>query len=203
MELVGGDEIQAVGERGGEELDVLVFLWLRDAVFEVLREEDLHPLTEKAGAGEVLGEDGPAFGADAGLFDHLAFGGGERALVGLDAAGGKLEQELAGGVAVLADEDDGGVFGAGAEFAVPGIVDRQDDNRSVVADDVFLAGFGVAGLDEGVGVNGEDVALVGEFGVEELGFAGVAALAGGRGRVALLRWLRGALRRWRVRPRRC
>ena len=170
-----------MGERGGDELDVLVFFGFGDAVFEVLGEEDLHPLAEEAGAGEVLGEDGPALGADAGLFDHLAFGCGERAFVGLDAAGGEFEQELAGGVAVLADEDDGGVFGAGAELAILGCVDRQDDDGAVVADDIFFASFGVAGLDEGIGVDGEDMALVGQFGADQLGFSGFAGLAGERG----------------------
>ena len=78
---------------------------------DVAGEVDLHPFAEEAGAGEVFGEEGPAFGAVAGLFDHLALGGGEGGFAGLDAAGGEFEEELAGGVAVLADEDDVGVGG--------------------------------------------------------------------------------------------
>ncbi len=178
MEPVGGDEIEAVRERGGDELDVFVVLGGGDAVLEVLGEEDLHPLAEEARAGEVAGEAGPAPGADSGFFDHLAPGGGEWALVGLDTAGGELEEELASGVAVLADEDDGGIFGAGAELAIAAVINGEDDDGAVVADDVFLAGDGVAGLDEGVGVDGEDLALVGEFGADELGLAGGAGFGG-------------------------
>ncbi len=83
----------------------------RFAVADVAGEVDLHPFAEEAGAGEVFGEEGPAFGAVAGLFDHLALGGGEGGFAGLDAAGGELDEELAGGVAVLALEDDVGVGG--------------------------------------------------------------------------------------------
>jgi hypothetical protein len=59
----------------------------------------------------VFGEEGPAFGAVAGLFDQLAFGGGEGSFVGVDAAGRKFDESETGGVAVLALEDDVWIFG--------------------------------------------------------------------------------------------
>ena len=77
MDLVGGDEGESLGERKAEDLDVLVGFRGGRAFADVAGEVDLHPFAEKAWAGEVFGEQRPAFGAVAGLFDHLAFGGGE------------------------------------------------------------------------------------------------------------------------------
>ncbi len=111
VDFVGGDEGEGFGEGEQEDFDVLVVFGLGCAFADVAGEVDLHPFAEEAGAGEVFGEEGPAFGAVAGLFDHLALGGGEGGFSGFDAAGGKLEEELAGGVAVLALEDDVGVVG--------------------------------------------------------------------------------------------
>ena len=54
------------------------------ALADVAGEVELHPFAEEAWAGEVFGEEGPAFGAVAGLFDELALGGGEGGFVGLD-----------------------------------------------------------------------------------------------------------------------
>src|SRR6266851_8737473 len=76
VDLVGGDEGEGFGEGEAEDLDLLVVFGLGDSVADVAGEVDLHPLAEEAGAGEVFGEEGPALGAVAGLFDHLAFGGG-------------------------------------------------------------------------------------------------------------------------------
>jgi hypothetical protein len=120
VDLVGGDEGEGLGEREAEDFDVLVGFGSGGAFANVAGEVDLHPLAEEAGTGKVFGEERPAFGAIAGLFDQLAFGGGESGFFGLDAAGGKLDEELAGGVAVLALEDDVGV----AWFF--GLVDGED-----------------------------------------------------------------------------
>ncbi len=128
-------------------------------------EEDLHGLGEEAGAGVVADEAGPAAGAEAGLFDELAFGGGERSFVGFDASGGELQQKLPGGVAVLALDEDGGVGG------VDGGVDREDDDGAVVADDVAGAGD-AAGFGDDVGGDGEDFSLEGDFGGEDFGYGG-------------------------------
>ena len=111
MDFVGGDEGEGLGEREAEDLDLLVGFRGGGAFADVAGQVDLHPFAEEAGAGEVFGQQGPAFGAVAGLFDHLALGGGEGGFVGFDAAGGKFDEELAGGVAVLALEDDVGVIG--------------------------------------------------------------------------------------------
>src|SRR5260370_1031671 len=90
----------------------------------------------------------------------------ERRLVGFEAAGWKLEEELAGGVAVLALKDNDGIGGVAG---LDGVVDGEDDYGAVVADDV--ADVAVAGgLDDGVGVDVEDFAFVGEFGGDEVGF---------------------------------
>lgn len=109
MDLVGGDEGAGFGEGEAEDLDVFVGLGRGGALAEIASQIDLHPLAEEAGTGEVLCEESPAFGAVAGLFDHLAFGGGEGGFVGIDASGWEFDEELAGGVAILTDKDDVGV----------------------------------------------------------------------------------------------
>ncbi len=160
MNFVGGDECHGLGERHAHDLDVFVGLGLGYACADVAGEVDLHPLAEEAGGGEVFGKEGPAFSAISGLFDHLALGGGEGCFAGLDASGGEFEEKLAGGVAVLALDDDVGVGG------IFGFVDGEDDDGAVVADDVADVD-GAAGLLDGVGEDGEDFAFVGEFGRDE------------------------------------
>ena len=161
VNLVGGKKSESFGEREAEDLDVFVGLGGGGAFADVAGEVDLHPLAQKAGAGEVFGEESPAFGTIAGLFDHLAFGGSERGFVGIDAACGEFKEELVGGVAKLPDEDDVGVGG------VLGLVDGQDDDRAAVTDDV--AGVDeAAGLFDLVGEDGEDFTLVGEPGGDDL-----------------------------------
>ena len=110
-------------------------------------------------------EEGPAFGAVAGLLDHLAFGGGEGWFAGFDSTGGKLDEELAGGVTVLALEDDVGVGG------ISRFVDCEDDDGAVVTDDVANVGV-AAGFFDFVGEDGEDFTFVGKFGGDELCFGG-------------------------------
>ena len=163
VDLVCGYQGEGFGEGHAKDLDVLVGLRLGDAFADIAGEIDLHPLAEEAGAGEVFGEERPAFGAVAGLFDHLALGGGEGGFAGFDAAGGKLDEELAGGVAVLTLEDDVGIF------RVFGLVDGQDNDGAVVTDDVANVGV-AAGLEDLIGEDGEDFALVGELGGDEFCF---------------------------------
>ena len=117
-----------------QEFDLFVFFGLGEAFADVFCEEDLHVFGEEAGAGVVADEAGPFAGAEAGLFDKLALGGGEWGFAGLDAAGGEFEEELAGGVAVLALDEDGGVAcGLGG-------VNGEDDDGAVVLNDVACAG---------------------------------------------------------------
>jgi len=147
------DEAKDLGERGHVDLDFFVVFGSGFAQGEVFGEEDVHGFGEEAGAGEVLDVLGPLFGAVAGFFDELAFGGRDELFAGLDAAGGELEKELAGGVAILADEQDVGVFGVG--FGVDG----EDDDGAVVADDV-AGGADAAGLGDIVCGDPEDAAFV-------------------------------------------
>jgi hypothetical protein len=166
VDFLSGDEREGLGERDAEDFNLFVGFGLRFAWADIAGEVDLHVFAEEAGAGEIFCEWGPAFGAVAGLFDHLAAGGGKGGFTGFDAAGGELEEELAGGVAVLALEDDDGIGLVGA-----GVVDGKDDDGAVVANDV--AGIFVAGgLDDGVGEDGEDLAFIGEFRGDEAGLFG-------------------------------
>src|ERR1700722_5668892 len=77
MDFVGGDQSESFGERKPEDLDILVGLGPGDAFANVSGEINLHPLAQEAGACEVFGQQSPAFGAVARLFDHLAFGCGQ------------------------------------------------------------------------------------------------------------------------------
>jgi hypothetical protein len=173
VDLVGGDEGEGLRERSADDLDVLVFLRVGGALFDISGQIDLHRFAEEAGAGEVFGKRCPAFGAEAGLFDHLALRGGEWSFIGLNAPGRKFEEELAGGVAVLANEDEIGIFG------IDGLVYRKDDDGAVVADDVAGVRGGGTGFDDLVGVDGEDGAFVREFGGDEGGFGGGGPFFGG------------------------
>lgn len=173
VNLVGGDESERLRERCADDLDVLVFLRVGGALLDVAGEIDLHGFAEEAGAGVVLCQRSPAFGAEAGLFDHLALGGGQGGFLRFDAPGGKLEEELSGGVAVLADEDEIGIFG------IDGLVYCKNDDGAVVADDVAAMCRIGAGFDDFVGVNGEDIAFIGEPGGDQGRFASGGFLFGG------------------------
>ena len=63
----------------------------------------------KPGTGEILGEQLPLLCAVSGLFDHLAFGGGQRGFPGLNPAGREFQEELPGGVAVLTFQNYDGI----------------------------------------------------------------------------------------------
>ena len=147
------------------DLDALVVFRGGLAEGEVFGEEDVHGFGEEAGAGEVFDVLRPLFGAVASLFDELAFGGGDELFAGFDAASGEFEEELAGGVAVLADEEDVGVGGVGFS------VDGEDDDGAVVADDV-ACGVDAAGFGDFVAGDEEDFALVDGLRGEGASFAG-------------------------------
>ena len=83
---------------------------------------------------------------------------------------GSSSRNCSGGVAVLADEQDVGVGG------VAGVVDREHDDRAVVADDVAARGD-AAGLFDLIGGDGEDPAFVNDFGGETFALP-VRAFAG-------------------------
>lgn len=169
LDFAGVDEAEDFGEGGHVDLDFFIFLGGGLAEGETFGEEDGHGFGEEAGAGVVVDVFGPAFGAVAGFFDELALAGGDELFAGLDAAGGEFEEELAGGVAVLSDEEDAGIGGIG--FGVDG----EDDDGAVVADDV-AGGLDAAGLDDLIFGDPEDVALVYGFGGE--GFAAAGELEG-------------------------
>ncbi len=77
---------------------------------EAFGQEDLHGFTEEAGAGVVLDEGLPLFGAVAGFFFEFALGSGEGIFAGFELARGQFPEELIGGVAVLALDDDPGIL---------------------------------------------------------------------------------------------
>ena len=69
MDFVGGDEGKGLGEGEAKDFNLLIGFRPGGALADVASEVDLHPFTEKAGAGEVFGEETPAFGTIAGFFD--------------------------------------------------------------------------------------------------------------------------------------
>src|SRR5579863_8746022 len=79
----------------------------------------------------------------------------DEAFVGLLVAGDELPQELPGGVAILADEDEAAVGEHG----------KHDDRTGV--DDDFAHGLDAAGLDDSVASQGEDAALEQDFAANE------------------------------------
>ena len=170
------DELEDLGERGHVELNALVVFGCGLAEGEVFGEEDVHGFGEEAGAREVFDVLRPLFGAVAGLFDELAFGGGDELFAGFDAAGREFEEELASGVAVLADEEDIRVGRVG--FGV----DREDDDRAIVADNV-AGGVDAAGFGDFVAGDEEDLTLVDGLRGEGASFAGKLLCSGHDDRV--------------------
>jgi hypothetical protein len=165
VDLVCCDERKGFGELEAEDLNVFVGFGGCCAFADTAGKVDLHPLAQEAGAGKIFRQERPVFGAVAGLFDQLTFGSSKRSFFRFDAAGGKFDQELAGGVAVLALEDDVGV---GRVFR---LVNGKDDDGTVVADDI--AGVDVtAGLFDLVGEDREDFAFICELRGDEPGFGG-------------------------------
>jgi hypothetical protein len=130
VNLVSSDKGERFGEGKAKDFDVLVSLRGSDTFADVAGEVDLHPFCEEAGAGEVLCQQRPAFGAVARLFDQLAFGGCEGRFVGFNAACRQFDEHAAGRMAVLTLKDDVGVIG------ISGLVDGEDHDGAIVADDV-------------------------------------------------------------------
>ncbi len=151
------DQPQNLGEWGHVQLDLLVVLWRGLSLRKHFGQQDGHCLREEAGAGIVVRMPGPAFGPVAGLLDQLALAGGNQLLAWLNTAGRQLQQELSGGVAILADQEDAGVLRV--RFGIDG----EDDYGAVVADDV-AGGRYAAGLLYFVVRYPEDVALIDGFG---------------------------------------
>jgi hypothetical protein len=170
-QLIGFDHAEGLGEREELVADDFVVIGRIGTGGEVFGEIDLHPLSEEAGAGVITDEFLPAACAVAGLLRQLTASGGQRLFAGLDAAGGQLPEVASGGVAVLALQQNLGLAGAR-------ILDGEDDDRSVMADDVFYVRR-AAGLGDDVGVDVEDFAVKDTPGGEhaDLGRK-LAALAG-------------------------
>ena len=97
--MYAGEEIR---EGQMEEFNLLVGLGLRFAGANAFGEKDLHGFREEARRGIVADEARPLAGTEAGLLNELAAGGGEGGFAGFDTTSGQLEEELAGGVAILA-----------------------------------------------------------------------------------------------------
>jgi hypothetical protein len=165
VDLVGSDEGQGLGEGKTEDLNVLVGLGSGGAFADVTGEVDLHPLTQETGAGKIFCQEGPTFGAVASLFDQLAPGCGEGSFLRFDATRGKFDEELAGGMTVLALEDNLGVVG------VFGFVDGENDDRPIVTNDVADVDI-AAWFFDFVAEDGEDPSFVGEFGGDKPWFCG-------------------------------
>ena len=162
MDLAFVDEAQQLGEGHEHDFEALVLVRRSGAGSESFREEDLHPLGKEAGAGVVAGELRPVLCAEAGLFGELTPGGDEAVFAGVDFAGGNFVEELRGGVAVLALEDDERVF-------LLRVVDGEDDDGASVTDDV---------ADDGATVGFADVFLLD---AEERALVGSGAGDDGRG----------------------
>jgi len=163
VDLAGIDKLQEFGERIEFYVDTLIFFGLCLSRNDVAGDPDIHRLSKKAGRSIVTDKVAPFFRAVAGLFDEFAFGSGERALSRIEAACGNLEEELSSRVAVLTFDDDEGVVG------IRGLVYAKDGDRAVVVDDVPFTDD-AAGFFYLVGVNGEEMAFVGDFGRDDASF---------------------------------
>lgn len=119
------------------------------AGFEVSGEEDIHFLAEESGAGVESSEFLPGAGAVAGFFDEFAFGGLERSLPGVDFAGGEFPDDVAGGEAVLADEEDAAFFVEGDDAGCSGGFDQEAvDLLAVAVDDVIVGDLEERGIEQ-------------------------------------------------------
>ncbi len=135
--------------------DFFVFFGSGGAGGEAFGDEDGHPFGDEAGSGNEPEEFAEAAGAVAGFLVKFAFGGGEGRFVRFFAAGDEFPEELAGGVAILANHED---------IAIG--EDGHDHDGAGMGDDVTL-GFDAGGLDNQVAADTEDPALVEGFGGED------------------------------------
>jgi hypothetical protein len=157
LHLSAHDPLHGPGERDEFADDAFVVFRRCLAFAQIARGEQRHGFIHEAGSGVV-----------AGLFGEFTLGGGERIFAFIDASGGQLPEFTVGGVAVLADEQDGGLGAA--------LVDGEDDDGSWVADD-FTADANAGGLDDLVADQGEDSRGVQDCGGENL--HGLGGRAGG------------------------
>jgi len=98
-----------LGASEGARNDFFVHLRPRVSTRKLLREENIHSFLKKSRRRENVQEEAVAFGAKAGFLEKLAGGGPARIFTWLNAAGDLLPEELARGMAVLADEEDAAV----------------------------------------------------------------------------------------------
>ncbi len=180
----GVDQADHLGERGHAHLDLFILLRLSLSQRQVLGEQDGHGFGEKAWAGVVVGVAGPASGTIAGLLDKLSLPGGDQLFARLDAPRGQFEHELAGGVAILTNQQDAGILWVGL------IVDGQHDNRTVVADEV-AGGLYAAWFQNVIGCYPEGFACKDGSGGEGLSATTELAWSGERGCGALVGGTRG------------
>jgi len=142
----GGADERAEGEEAG--VDGFVGFGTGASGGEGLGEVDDHGLREESGRSVIEEEAAPAAGGVSRLFEEFAFCGGEGRLAGIDASGGKFPEVLAGGVAILALEQD--------LIALHG----KDHDRTRVVDDVAASGDAVRFTDT-LGGDGEDWSAIG------------------------------------------
>ena len=128
---------------------------------QAARVVEIHGLGQKARAGVEAQNASPARGGVAGLFQQFAFGGDQIIFAFVDASGGQFPEKLAGGVAVLAFEQNAGL---GSAF-----FDREDHDRSGVTHDV-AAGAHAAGFENFVGSDAEGRSVVDLAGGEDAGW---------------------------------
>jgi len=157
-EATGVDGAQDFGPSEAAHGDFFVLFGSGRAGGEVFGEEDGHPLGDEAGSGDELKKLTEAACAVAGFFVELAFGRGERGFVRFFAAGDEFPEELAGGVAILANHEDVAIG-----------EDGHDHDGAGVSDDVAM-GFDAGGFDDQVAADAEDAALVEGFGGENFRF---------------------------------
>uniref|UniRef100_E6QM56 Uncharacterized protein n=1 Tax=mine drainage metagenome TaxID=410659 RepID=E6QM56_9ZZZZ len=163
-DLVIVDHVEQLGEPDEAEIDLFVFLGVSVASDKAFGEEDVHAFAEETGAWVVVDERTPLAGGVAGLFGEFAARAIERGFAGIKLASGQLPEELSSGVAILAFDDDPGVFLVFA-FAVA-CIDGEDDDGAIVADDVAVR-FATARLKDVVVVDAEERALIGNAGIKD------------------------------------
>ena len=127
--------------------DLFVFLGAGLPFRQTLGEIDHHFFAEQAGGRVDVEQLRESFRGVAGFFLEFARGGFEEGFVLFAVAGHELPHVLAGGVAVLPDEDD-----------APVGEHREDYHRAGV-DDYFADGFDSVGLEDVVALEGEDATL--------------------------------------------
>jgi hypothetical protein len=114
-------------------------------------------LGKKAGRWKNIKEDAEAAGTVAGLFEEFASGGAAGRFAGLHASGNEFPEELAGGVTILADEEN-----------APVGKKRQNDDGTGMDDQVESVAV-ASRLNDAVATNGKDAARENGFAAENAG----------------------------------